>query len=105
MKALRIILLASLGLMALLMHDLLATLIEQVLQPMRRGMLFFGLYLHIAGWGFAIGLPLCIGLGELWWSGMKRYLPHLLLLIALCIWSMYGASTPTAPSCSSSAPS
>lgn len=51
-------------------------------------MLGFGIYLWYTGWGFILALPLCIALGELWFKDFKRYIPHVLLLIALGAWSV-----------------
>jgi hypothetical protein len=87
MKLLRIALLSTLGLIALIIHDLLASLIEYLKEPTYHGMLGYGILLSYTGWVFIIILPISIGLGELWFKDVKKYIPHILLLIALSIWS------------------
>lgn len=76
------------GVFVMIAYDLFAALLEHFLHPGRHDMLGFGIYLHFTGWALVILLPLCIGLGELWWNDYKRYIPHCLLLIALVWWSM-----------------
>lgn len=87
MKGLRIALLSALGLIALIIHGLLAALVELIMKPSSHVMLDFGIYLWYTAWGFILVLPMCIGLGELWFKDFRRYIPHILLLITLSIWS------------------
>jgi hypothetical protein len=88
MKALRIILTLLLAPICLLAHDLLAILYERYAMPVTHGMLGFGHYLHYTSCFFVILLPLCIFLGNMWWTDRRRYLPHFALLIALVFWSL-----------------
>jgi hypothetical protein len=87
-KALRILLTLLLAPVCLLAHDPIVILYERYAMPVKHGMLSFGLYLHYTGWFFVILLPLCIFLGNMWWTDRRRYLPHLVLLVALVLWSM-----------------
>lgn len=88
MKALRIILVLLLAPVCLLAHDPIVILYERYAKPVKHSMLGFGLYLHYTGWFIVILLPLCIFLGNMWWTDRRRYLPHLALLVALGFWSM-----------------
>ncbi len=55
--------------------------------PVKHSMLGFGLYLQYTGWFFTLLLPVCIFLGNMWGTDRRRYLPHLVLLVALLFWS------------------
>ena len=87
MRALRIALLSALGLIVSFAHGLVVVLIEFMVKPYHQDMLGFGIFLRCVDWGFILVLPLCIGLGELWFKDLKRYIPHVLLLTAFIIWS------------------
>jgi len=88
MRVLRIALLSALGLIAVTIHDLSAAIIELIMKPTSYLMLSFRLFLWYASCGFILTLPICIGLGELWFKDIRRYIPHVLLLIALSIWAV-----------------
>lgn len=88
MKALRILLALLLAPGCLLVHDPLVVLYERIAMPVKHNMLGFGLYLHYTGLALILLLPLCIFLGNMWWTDRRRYLPHLTLLVVLGIWSM-----------------
>ena len=87
-------LLTFLGLIVLVGHDLSVAVIDALLRPGKRDMLGFGIHLNLIGWAFALLLPLSIGLGELWAHDRKRYIPHIVLLLALATisantWSLH----------------
>lgn len=88
MKIIRIALLAMLGAMVLLAHDLLAIAIEALLETAKRDMLGFGMHVHYIGWAFAFALPFSIGVGTLWFNDWRRYLLHVALLVAVIAVSM-----------------
>lgn len=88
MKALRILLALVLAPGSLLVHDPLVVFYERIAMPVKHNMLGFGLYLHYTGLALIILLPLCIFLGNMWWTERRRYLPHLALLVALVFWSV-----------------
>jgi hypothetical protein len=71
----------------LITHDLVAALAEFLINPKSHEMLGFGIILSYTGWIFVFVLPICVGLGELWFKDAKKYIPQILLLIALSIWS------------------
>lgn len=72
----------------MVMHDAFVYWSGHSLRPMKHAMLGFGTFLFYTGWAFVVALPVAIGLGELWWNDRKRYIPHILLLLALSIWSI-----------------
>lgn len=86
MKALRIVLLSALGLITLIAHDLIVALVGFMLKPTSHEMLGYGSFVWYVGWIFILTLPLCIGVGGLWFKDIKSYIPHVLLLIALSIY-------------------
>ncbi len=88
MKALRVVLLTVLGLIATICYELLATSIDRFVSPVKHDMLGFGIYIHFTSVAFMLLLPLSIGLGELWWADRRRYIPQVILLVALLIWSV-----------------
>ena len=94
MKALRIVILALLGLIVPTMYDLLALLISQFHTSRVHSLLGFGIWYHYTSYALILALPVSIGVGQLWFKwNWKRWMPHLILLVGLAVWASYPASS------------
>lgn len=88
MNALRCLLYILLAPLTILLNDTLTALFLNLVRPVQHDLLGFGIHIHFTSLLFIVILPLCIFLGNMWWSDRRRYFPHTMLLVALAIWSI-----------------